>query len=502
MVKICPRSAAHLILLPCALAAGCVADEEPDPVAAEAVGLGIPAEIDPPTPETAPPLITIDPRRSLAVTELPILERFTFRRVMEQLVAQSGVEGLTALGLFHQWWDTQNQTPGVLPGGPHCGDTVDDLGQPAINGFPYTCRPAPAEGAQATTDPFVDPGVNPDEYIPIGLFNRFDLAPSDASNCGEYRIVFAKRSGITFSRQRNLVIFEMALANPHPQQGLKGCRKIVDWWADLTSEPDLADRADKLEQLYFTGIPGVPPVVHVDHLGSGPTGAGQVRTNQFMQEGLDPRFWSLREFKLIRTCADDVCTSMQLVPVTVKNNPFGGLFRADSTHPSTAAFRAAFVEQVAALAAPTLAEIDFQIDDAFDTAQAQASGTENNYVAHFGTDPNPLRDAIALELAEIGSVLTPDEVVARAQSLSCAGCHRLSNNLALGSGLVFPTSIGFVHVSEREMEVVDGVTRFQLSQALVDEFLPKRKQVMEDYLNDKLVHPPRPKDPIGGRRTH
>jgi hypothetical protein len=115
---------------------------------------------------------------------------------MDQLVEQSGVKGLTSLDLFHQWWDTQNPHPG-LGLGPHCTDQVDGSGNPILNGFPYACRPGPAEGGQITSNPFEDPDTNADAYIPIGLFNRFDLAPSAGTHCGEYRIVYAKRSGIT-----------------------------------------------------------------------------------------------------------------------------------------------------------------------------------------------------------------------------------------------------------------------------------------------------------------
>jgi hypothetical protein len=47
--------------------------------------------------------------------------------------------------------------------------------------------------------------------IHIEPFNRFDVAPSDGSHCGEYRIVYTKRSGIANSLVRNLIIFEAAL---------------------------------------------------------------------------------------------------------------------------------------------------------------------------------------------------------------------------------------------------------------------------------------------------
>lgn len=444
------------------------------------------------------PAVHVDPRRSLVVTEQAILARFPLQRVLDQLVAQSGVAGLDARGLFHQWWDTQNPGPG-LGAGPHCNDVVADVLGPVLNGFPYPCR---AEGALAAVDPFINAGTNPDEYIPIALFNRFDLTPGDASNCGEYRIVYARRAGQSNTAQRNLIIFEMALANPHPQQELKGCRKIVDFWAGLTDQNDVTARADALEQFYFTGIPSIDPVVSVDHLGGGPTGAGQIRTNQFIQETVTPRIWDLREFKLRRTCSGTTCTAMTVVPVTVKTNPFGGLFRADSPDARAPAFQAAFLDQVPALAASDLASIDFAISDTFNAAQSPSSGTENNYVTQLAASPGGFRDQIAARLAAIGSALTPEDVVARAQALSCAGCHRLDNNLAIGGGLVWPASAGFVHVSERDTETVDGQPRFVISPALVNAFLPKRQQVMEDYLNDKLKKPKNPADPIGGRRVH
>ena len=51
-------------------------------------------------------------------------------------------------------------------------------------------------------------------------------------------------------------------------------------------------------------------------------------------------------------------------------------------------------------------------------------------------------------------------------------------------------------------QVVGGVTRFVISPALLNSFLPKRKQVVDDFLNDKPPVVIDPTDPIGGRRTH
>jgi hypothetical protein len=149
---------------------------------------------------------TIDVRRSLAVTEQTILSRFSLQRVLTQLAAQSSVPGLTATALFQQWWDTQNPGPGTYPGA-HCDDTVTPPLGSTINGYPYLCRNG-AEGTQASCDPFAV--GSPCAYTPIGLFNRYDQAPENGAHCGEYRIVYAKESGIASTADRNLLIFEAA----------------------------------------------------------------------------------------------------------------------------------------------------------------------------------------------------------------------------------------------------------------------------------------------------
>jgi hypothetical protein len=460
-------------------------------------------------PLQAAPPVTIDPLRSLVVTEEAILSRFPFARVMDQLVAQSGVAGLTSLDLFHQWWDTQNPGPS-LGLGPHCNDTVDGGGHPMLNEFPYTCRPGPAEGGQIHANPFDDPATNPDAYLPIGLFNRFDLAPSGGGHCGEYRIVYAKRSGIEDARERNLLIFEAILPNPHPAQGLAGCKKIVEYWAKLSKADDVDKRAEDLERLYFHGLGDVEPVVHVRHYGDNAHKAGQVRTNQFLQA---PGFiWSLREFKLLRTCNREGCSAMRFIPVTDKVNPFGPLHDVESTHPKAAGYQAYFVTQLQVnkaqgedapkgLAADHLHDLRFDIPDTYNSGQSQASGSqENDYLAHFQSES--FKTAIQAGLDEIASDLTPEQIVLRAEAQSCAGCHRLLNNVAIGGGLTWPPSLGFTHVTEREMEVVDGQARFKISPALLNVFLPQRQQIMEDYLNNKLKKPKNPKDTLSGRKTH
>jgi hypothetical protein len=64
-----------------------------------------------PAAKLVPP---IDVRRSIFVTDKKIVEELSFADVMQQLVDQSGDPTLTKEKLFQQWWDSQNQRPGIV----------------------------------------------------------------------------------------------------------------------------------------------------------------------------------------------------------------------------------------------------------------------------------------------------------------------------------------------------------------------------------------------------
>jgi hypothetical protein len=445
-------------------------------------------------------VITIDPRRSLAVTEKSIISRFPLQRVLTQLATQAGTPSITALQLFQQWWDTQNPKPPGLPAGaPHCDDSVDPLLGSVVNGFPYLCRGG-AEGAQASCDPFAP--ASPCAYIPIGLFNRFDQAPENGAHCGEYRIVYAKESGVTSTSDRNLLIFEAVLPNPHPQQGIKGCQQIVDTWGDLSTENDVQARATALEHFYFDGSGVVGPVISVTNFGDNPLGVGQIRTNQFSNTTTG---WSLREFKLLRSCSGGTCTAPLFTPVSDKNNAYGPLFAPSSaSSPTGAAFVSFFPTQVPSLSATSLAALDISVPNAFNTGQSQASGTtasEMRYLDQLGPYPSTLSANVQTALGASSS-LTVENIVLRAQALSCAGCHRLNNGVDLGGGLTWPKSLGFTHVTERETETVGGQERFRISDTLTDALLPARQQIFEDFLNNRPRPSKGPDHPLSGSRSH
>ncbi|MCH2169533.1 hypothetical protein MK489_02015 [Myxococcota bacterium] len=419
----------------------------------------------------------VDPRRSLFVTELDVLEKaLSLEDVMTALTDDVGNPSWGPRTLWQQLWDTQNREgDNTLDLGPNCDDVVNASGQETINGFPIQCPRN--EGAEVRVNPF-DPRLD-SFYKPIALVNRMDLAPSDGANCGEFRVVFARSGG-----SRNLIIFEAVLPNPDSGCGLEGCREVARFWAGLSEIDDPDRRAKALREFYLRGFPsrGIEPVIRAAHFGPG---AGQLRTNQFMS-GREEQIWQLREFKLVQVCPIVGDCFPQFVPVTDKENPFGELFGSNSTDLRSIPFKRHYLTQVKNLATPDINSFFAVAPDQFNAGQSNAQLDENDYPQHFATSPRFQR-AVEYQLRRLGSRLTPDELVRRSMALSCAGCHRLNNNSPdndLGDGIIWPPSLGFTHVSEFQTETIDGSEHFLISDALVDVFIPHREQVFEDYLDD------------------
>ncbi|HZI12676.1 MAG TPA: hypothetical protein VE153_20000 [Myxococcus sp.] len=481
-----------------AAAPGCTVDTEPPPPEAievepehilqsERRGIGLE-----PLPEREGPsamYTNIDPRRSLAVTDQAILSRFTLQRVMNQLAAQSGT-GITGLQLYRQWWDTQRPSPGLGVGGRHCNDEVTN-GQTSLNSFFYEC-PRP-EGQQALEDPFNSPG-GPSDYTAIGLFNRIDLAPRDGTDCGEYRIIFARNSGKTDPLNRNLVIFEGLLPNPNHHLGLEGCRPVANFWRDLTNNPDINSRASALETFFFNGLPGgFMPVVHIENYGTRThLATGQIRSNQFMRQTDNTVTWQLREFKLRSTCDGYGC-GLRFVPVTVKTNPAGTLFNSASSHSRAYEWQNdTFPRWLPDLLVNDINRFKLFVPDRFNSGQSDSQDpVENNYTAQFSPG-SAFASNIQNRLTQLNSGLTPTQVVNRALTLSCAGCHEQSDGDDLGGGLVWPNKAAlggqefrFIHVTERVTEAGPNGPRFAMSPLLTGTFLPHRKAVLENFIDSQ-----------------
>src|SRR5258708_3872638 len=183
-----------------------------------------------------PKIGAISQQRSMLVTDQVILQNFTLQRVLDQLVARSGVTGLTGGQLYQQMLDTQNPKPGQFDAAaPHCDDFHTN-GQPSFNGLPRRCPTADAALAAA---PF-----GPTDYIPLAIVNRFDMAPADGSNCGQYRLRLARHA--TAPPDKPHAIFDATLPNPHPERGLGGCPDAPLFWARLTSNNSAVGPRDQL----------------------------------------------------------------------------------------------------------------------------------------------------------------------------------------------------------------------------------------------------------------
>jgi hypothetical protein len=407
-----------------------------------------------------------DVSRSLAVTDQTALARFSFARVMNQIRTTANVttaEG--SLPIYQRWMRTFGST--AAPG--DCNDPNIDP-----NDYGLAC-PRPNELALASINPF--PTTAAVRFVPVALFNRFDLAPANGASCGEYRIVYAMSSTSPTVGGRAFIIFEASLPNPNPTAGIDGCLGVARFWQGLSTDNDVLRRAAKLDRFYFggTAVAGVAPVVRAAHYGlstnAAAATAGQVRTNFFVSSpGGGFQEWHLREFKLKRTCtnvADPATCNLSFAHVPVKANPAEELFAG--THTRSAAFRSAFVNQVPGLAATDVNLIRMRTNDVFNEFESSAQNGNVNYRLRAN---GAMVSAVDAKLDTMSTALVPGQIFDRATTQTCGGCHQLSNGANLG-GVTWPSSLGFVHVDETS----------QLSPALRTTFLPHRKRVLERFIN-------------------
>ena len=400
---------------------------------------------------------------SLVVNDPAMLTGFTLARVIDRLRVTSGAAATqTPRAIYQAWMRTFNATAAS-------GDCDDPTIDP--NHYGLMCPRGP-ESKLATVDPFAPD--SPVQFVPLGLFNRFDLAPADGSNCGEYRIVFSMRSTIPTIAGRALVIFEGVLANPTPALGIDACLPVAQFWQGLSADPSSASRAAKLERFYFDGtaVPGFGPVVTAQSYGlalgsTAAHGPGQIRTNFF----IDSVEWQLREFKLRRTCTDPNDTStcrLVVAHVTVKANPAEELFTG--FHERSPSFESQFLAQLSRLTVTNVAAISLAPADQFNEFESVASRAEVDYTRVAGFQ---FLETIRTRLAAMGSSLAAEDILRRATTQTCAGCHQQSNGVQLGNGMVWPPSLEFTHIDENH----------RLSPALTQAFLPRRRAVLEAFIN-------------------
>jgi len=425
----------------CKIALGCIAFTG---CTTEAPGVG--QTVD----EITCPVPTLDTTRSLMVTDPAALANFSFQRVMTAITT-SGRATNTPLAMYQAWMATF----------ANCSDPKIDP-----NGYGITCPRI--ESTLGSINPFQPTGPR---FTPVALANRFDLAPTNGADCGEYRIVYALQGG----NGRAFIIFEGRLPNPTPASGISGCTPVADFWAQLSTDPSATSRAAKLDKFYFTGLPGFAPVVDASHYGlansisTNARNKGQIRTNMFVQF----QQWHLREFQLSKPCATNASCTLSVEHVTSKVNPANELFTG--THANAPAFQSAFLSQIPALSAGTAATIGMTNGNNFNEFESVSQGSTDVLYANF--TQASFQAQIAAKITTPG--LTVQNILDRATTQTCAGCHQLSAgaHAQLGGGVVWPASLGFVQINETS----------QLSPALTTSFLPQRSAVLTAFLRSQCT---------------
>lgn len=374
--------------------------------------------------------ITMHPRE-LLVTELSVLQGNTdlsLRRVLARLASQSGDPTASADTLYRRLW-------------------TDDA--PSL-----------------------------DTLVPIAAVNRFDLAPHNGRDCGEARLIYGFRP-ITGGPPEVTVAIDAVIANPSPACGLAACAAIQRAWAGIPAAVSANEEARLLEQLYFQGVAGFPPAISL--AGFVPD-SSQARRGRIDVGRRRHTTWSWREFEASRSCQNTGCT-FAWVPTT----PVGALepsyFDPTNTSPVAAAFRSYFVSQRPRLEASDTRCLSFgSFDRRYATTTIRASLLEPSYVAYFAKQGrSPFSDALAA--SSVPRTITPQQLVLRAEALSCQGCHSHSSSADLGGGLYWPNALDGTHIG---MDTEPGVhgPRYVVSEAVRELFLPERARILREFFAD------------------
>jgi hypothetical protein len=401
---------------------------------------------------------------SLAVTDPAVLAHFPFTKTMQHVLASVTAPGETTKQLYQSWMATFGPTDCTNP-------KIDP------NHYGEVC-PRNPEFKLASTDP-----TNPAskvQFLPVGVFNRFDLAPKNGANCGEYRIVYALHSTDPTINGRGFYIFEATLPNPAPDNKLAGCLPIAEFWQSLSKMTSFTQIGNQLDKLYYQGtaIPGVGPVVQAQNYGLAVNndnhGTGQIRSNMF----IDFTQWHLREFKTTYTCpAGSTQCALSIDHVTVKTNPANELF--DGTSSKATAFLQAWKPQVKSLLSMDVSTIGMTIANQYNEFESVSQLPDNDVLYDQHAD-GAMIDVTEGQLLLLGSTLTPTDVFRRATTQTCGGCHQQSSGIEAqlggtnpdGSPFTWPASLGFVQINESR----------QLSPALTQFFLPHRQGVLDQFI--------------------
>lgn len=306
---------------------------------------------------------------------------------------------------------------------------------------------------------------------PVAIVNRFDLAPPDYDHCGEYRLIFSRHS---IGRSRRNIAIEVSLPNPRPHEGKAGCAAVAAFWWEMARSASGVDRREQLEKIFFGGHPALRSILDRNTFAT----RGRIRTSK-VGEGR-PMF---AQFDLKSDCAPAQPCVPRLSRVPLDNMPDAALFAGDAASERAAAFRREFLRQVGSLSIADLNRYSMNVDRAYSVHDVAPLVPPFNYQLPFRRalrtpTGQEFRAQIAEELRKVGSPLTPEEIITRAETQNCAGCHGKPG--PVGGDLVFPDAFE----QGEHIAAQSPVERARLSPALQDVFLPYRMDVLRQYLKD------------------
>lgn len=304
----------------------------------------------------------------------------------------------------------------------------------------------------------------PGSAIPTALVNRYDLAAPSFESCGEYRIVYSMSTGL--KSHANIAI-EATVSNPESRSLEDGCRRVAEAWWQLAMESGAPKRLVRLERILFDGDS------RPRKLGRGRTPSSiRIRVGESSQ-GDQPIF---RQYLLDTRCEVPRrrCKSV-LSNVPLDNLAATRLFDAAlATDEASIKFRQSFLHQVSGLAVPDVNALAFTVPPEY-AVVGDGPGAPFNYMLPFmrsrhTTEGRKFRQDIQRSLELIGSSLSPEDVISRAEFLNCYGCHLKGGPLGGGIQLPKASSTG---------EHIRGVDRHvQLSTALTSLFIPYRLLIL------------------------
>jgi hypothetical protein len=295
---------------------------------------------------------------------------------------------------------------------------------------------------------------------PIAIVNRFDLLPADYGYCGEYRIIFSA----TGDDQSKLhVALEGVVPNPEPAGTKQGCTSVAKFWRRVAETESAGQRRHLLEDFFFRGAAPLRRVLEQ----SSSAQRAEVRTSRIGHAG--PVF------------AQYVIRRKGLERVALHNTPDGSLFDASIPSPFGMEFRRQFIRQIRTLAIDDVNRYSMKLDSGFSVKTTDGLEPSFNYTLPFRRSQRTVagqtfRNEIAAELRKIDSPLSPEDIISRAETRNCVGCHQKSG--PVGGNVIFPKAF-----DSGEHLADDTVSKpAAASPALNDVFMPHREKFLEQFL--------------------